>query len=260
LAFRATLAAMGRRKVTLEEASGWVFNRMADVYHARPPYPAPLVEAVAELAGGMGARVADLGAGIGHLTLPLAERGLLLTAIEPARAMLDRLAQASAARGLSVRALHATAEALPLEDRSCDLVLIADALHFLDAELTGRQVARVLTARGALAIITCQLADTPFMRALKRAMEDAAPRRPRDIRLLARQLSAVASVPLTERRCFADAIPVDEPLLEQILRSISYIGPAMSRERFAAFRSRVFAIAEPPVWSRTFTLESGRRT
>ncbi|HVU51011.1 MAG TPA: methyltransferase type 11, partial [Polyangia bacterium] len=72
---------LGRRKVRLEDASRWVFNRMAEVYDARPPYPTALVDALSALAPA-GAPVADLGAGTGHLALPLAARGLDVTAIE----------------------------------------------------------------------------------------------------------------------------------------------------------------------------------
>jgi hypothetical protein len=66
---------LGRRKVGLEEQSRWVFNRMAAFYPARPAYPAELVDALAELAGPAGSRIGDLGAGVGHLALPLAGRG-----------------------------------------------------------------------------------------------------------------------------------------------------------------------------------------
>ena len=139
---------LGRRKVSLDQPSRWVFNRMAEFYAARPPYPAALVDALAELAGPVGSRVGDLGAGVGHLALPLAARGFDVVAIEAAQAMLDQLRAAAAARGIALRALHAAAEQLPLETACLDLVVVADALHFLDTELTARQIARVL-ARGA---------------------------------------------------------------------------------------------------------------
>jgi ubiquinone/menaquinone biosynthesis C-methylase UbiE len=250
---------LGRRKVSLDDPSRWVFNRMADVYDARPPYPTALVDAIAALAGPPGSRVADVGAGIGHLALPLAERGFEVTAIEAAAEMLQRLRAAAGARGLAVRALHATAEALPLPARSVDLVLIADALHFLDAQLTAEEIARVLDGRGALGVVTCELADTPYMREVVSIIEGAVPRRPRALTQQLVHVSSITGVPLDDERRFHDETRVDHPALERILRSISFIGPAMNPARFAAFRARVHALPGQPVWARTFVLRSGRR-
>jgi SAM-dependent methyltransferase len=250
---------LGRRKVGLEEPSRWVFNRMAAFYPARPAYPAALVDALAELAGAAGGRIGDLGAGVGHLALPLAERGFEVVAIEPAQAMLDKLRAAAAGRGLALRALHAAAEALPLDPASLDLVIIADALHFLDTELTARQIARVLAPGGALALLTCGFGQTPFMRGVVRLMEEAAPRRPRALTQSIVHLSALSGVPLTDERRFHDQTPIDHPTLERILRSISFIGPAMNVARFTALRERVHALPDPPAWARTFVLRSGRR-
>ena len=250
---------LGRRKVGLEEQSRWVFNRMAAFYPARPAYPAALIDALAELAGPVGSRIADLGAGVGHLALPLAERGYEVAAIEPAQAMLEQLRAAATERGLPLRALHAAAEALPLEPASLDLVVISDALHFLDTELTARQIARVLAPGGALALVTCGFGQTPFMRGVVRLMEEAAPRRPRALTQSIVHLSALSGVPLTDERRFHDETPIDHPTLERILRSISFIGPAMNVARFAALRERVHALPEAPSWARTFVLRSGRR-
>jgi SAM-dependent methyltransferase len=250
---------LGRRKVGLDDPSRWVFNRMAEFYVARPAYPIALVDALAELAGPVGSRIGDLGAGVGHLALPLAERGFDVVAIEPSQAMLDRLRAAATDRGVELRALHATAEALPLPPASLDLVVVADALHFLDTELTAHQIARVLAPRGALALVTCGFAPTPFMRGVVRLMEAAAPRRPRALTQSIVHLSALTDIPLTGERRFADQTPIDHDTLERILRSISFIGPAMNVARFAALRERVHALPEAPVWARTFVLRSGRR-
>jgi SAM-dependent methyltransferase len=250
---------LGRRKVKLEDASRWVFNRMADVYDARPPYPPALVDALAALAGPPGARIADLGAGIGHLALPLASRGYDVAAIEPAGAMLERLRARARARGLAVDALHATAEAPSLPARSIDLAVVADALHFLDAQLVGESVARLLKRGGALAVVTCGLGDTPYMRAVEAIIHAAVPRRPRALGRQLVHVSSIADAPLTDERRFDDETPVDHETLERILRSISFIGPAMNPARFAAFRARVHALTEPPVWARTFVLHAGRR-
>jgi ubiquinone/menaquinone biosynthesis C-methylase UbiE len=193
------------------------------------------------------------------VALPLAERGLDVTAIEPAQAMLERLRAQADERRLSVRALHATAEALPLDAASLDLVVVADALHFLDAELVGREIGRVLGPKGALAVVTCELAQTPFMKKLVEVIESAVPRRPRNIDQNLVQISALTGVRLSRKHRFHDETPVDAETLERILRSISFIGPAMNPARFAAFCARVRALPDRPVWARTFTLRTGRR-
>jgi ubiquinone/menaquinone biosynthesis C-methylase UbiE len=250
---------LGRRKVGLDDPSRWVFNRMAEFYDARPAYPRALIDALAELAGPTGSRIGDLGAGVGHLALPLAARGFEVMAIEAAQEMLDRLRAAADAQRTPLRAVHAAVEALPLDPASLDLAVIADALHFMDAELTARQIARVLAPSGALALVTCGFAPTPFMQGVVRLMEEAAPRRPRELTRPIVHLSALTGIALTDERRFADETPIDHPTLERILRSISFIGPAMNPTRFAAFRARVHALPEAPVWARTFVLRSGRR-
>ena len=252
------VVSLGRRKVGLHDPTRWVFNRMAEVYDARPAYPLALIDALAALAPEHG-RVGDLGAGIGHVALPLAERGLDVIAVEPAHAMLDRLSREAERRRLAVTAVHATAEALPLDDASLDLVVVADAVHFLDAELAAREIARVLTPKGALAIVTCELGKTPFMQSLVAIMEASAPRRPRNVEQNLMQIPSMTGIRFASARVFHDETPVDGDTLERILRSISYIGPAMNPARFAAFRAHVQDLPGPPAWARTFTVRAGRR-
>lgn len=250
----------GRRKVKLEHEQSWVFNRMADVYAARPAYPPALLDALTELAGPAPARVLDLGAGVGHLALPLAARGYEVTALEPARAMLDELEAQAKEQGLRLTPLHASAEDVPCPARSFRLALIADALHFLDAALTGQQLARLLREDGTLGIVLCDLGDTPFMRDVVRVMEESAPRRPRAVLPTLQQVAALAQVTLEPAREFQDEVAVDADTLERILRSISYIGPAMNSERFERFRARIHALSSSPRWARRFTLYAGRRS
>ncbi len=243
----------------MRRSPAWKFDTMADAYGARPAYPAALLEQIVALTDSRSARIVDVGAGLGHVALPLAARGFAVTALEPAQAMLAGLQLTAAARGLAVTAVRAAAEALPLAAASAELVIVADALHFLDVEQTARELDRVLVPDGALALVTCEPANTPFMSALVSLMEHAAPRRPRALASPARQLFALTGVPFGDEQRFEDATPVDERTLEQILRSISFIGPAMSPQLFAAFFERVLLLPQERVWARAFTLRAGRR-
>ncbi len=227
----------GRRSVGAHDSAAWVYNRIAHVYDARPLYPIAVVDAVGRLAGRPGARIGDIGAGTGHLALPLAARGFDVTAVEP----------------------HASEEAMPLEPASLDIAIVADAVHFLDAELTARELSRVLAPQAALALMTSDFGDTPFMRGIVSIMESAAPRRPRDMAQAIVQLFATSGARLERTERFSDDTPVDDETLEKILRSISFIGPAMTPERFTAFHDRIRALPGPRIWTRTLTLHSGRR-
>lgn len=238
--------ALGRRKVALADQDAWVFNRMAHVYDARPPYPAALIDALAAL----GQSALDLGAGIGHIALPLAALGRQVTAVEPAREMLALLERRAEEQSLSVRAVHAQAEALPFTDKF-DLVIVADALHFLDAERAGSEIARV--RKGPLAIVSARFADAPYMQALTALMEESAPRRVRRTDGNLAQLTALAGVQRAHSETFLDHHPLSQSELARLLATISFIGPAMNAERTAIFQERVAALG-PATFSRELTL------
>jgi hypothetical protein len=97
------------------------------------------------------------------------------------------------------------------------------------------------------------------MRDVRRVIEESVPRRPRPLTQSIVHLTSLTDVALTDERQFHDETPVDHDTLGRILRSISFIGPAMNPQRFDAFRARVFALTARPVWARTFTLRSGYR-
>jgi ubiquinone/menaquinone biosynthesis C-methylase UbiE len=248
---------LGRSSVRLEDEASWVFNRMVDAYESRPEYPAELVDAIARLLPGTGASILDVGAGIGHLSIPLAQRGFSVTALEPAIGMLQRLQARAEQQQVEVTAVHGTAEQVPFDDDVFDLILVADVVHFLDSKRAAIELNRVRAERGAVALITWEFTPTPFMNAVVDLMEQSAPRRPREISSALTELLAVSGVSKPAITQFKEEFPVALAQLEQLLRSISFIGPAMNAERYAAFRERLHVIAHPPHWARTLTLRTG---
>jgi SAM-dependent methyltransferase len=251
---------MSRRRVKPEDRSRWVFNRLAADYRRRPGYPAPLVARLADLAGGAGARIADLGAGTGQLALPLARRGARVHAVEPARAMLDALVEA--AGQLPLAPVHAAAEDTGLEGGAFDLVLLADALQWVDPERTGREAAGLLAPGGIVAVVVPHLADTPFRRAVGDLVAAANPKARPAPPPVARLFAAAGLAPAREER-FEDEVHLDDEAFEAVLRSLSYVGPALGPARLAQLLEDARALAGRhggAVWRREIALQrTGRR-
>ncbi len=68
--------------------TAWDYTELAQAYLQRPDYAADAVDEIVACPGlEPGAQVCDMGAGTGKLTLPLLERGMTVTAVEPNDAM-----------------------------------------------------------------------------------------------------------------------------------------------------------------------------
>ncbi|WP_242355061.1 MULTISPECIES: class I SAM-dependent methyltransferase [Anaeromyxobacter] len=248
---------MSRHGVRVSDPSRWVFNRLAEDYRQRPGYPSPLVARLLALAGGPGARVADLGAGTGQLALPLAALGAEVHAVEPARAMLDVLAAAGAPR---VTAVHAAAEETGLAAAAFDLVVLADALQWVDPTRGAREAARLLAPAGVLAVVTPRLADTPFLAALTERIA-AANFKARPAAPPVGLLFSVAGLGAPETEGFDDEEELGPERLDAVLRSLSYVGPALGEGALAALLADARALASVhggAVWRRELTLAWAR--
>src|ERR687896_16206 len=123
------------------------FGAVAETYdRVRPRYFLPLLDRAQEvLELEPDARVLDLGAGTGRLTRELVRRFSSVTAVEPDAEMRRLLAVGTALAG--------SAEAIPLDDASVDAVFVGEAFHWFEADHAIAEIARVLRARGGLAII-----------------------------------------------------------------------------------------------------------
>lgn len=123
------------------------FGVVADAYErARPGYPD---EAVRWLAGVAPRDVVDLGAGTGKLTRSLVALGHRVTAVEPLEEMLAHLRTTVPA----AVAVAGSAEAIPLDDASADVVAVAQAFHWFDHPVALREITRVLRPEGRLALV-----------------------------------------------------------------------------------------------------------
>ena len=248
-----------RAAISPAEDHRWVFNRLASAYRSRPGYPAALIDRLAALAGGAGAFVADLGAGTGHLALPLRARGLRVSAVEPARAMLAELARA-ASGDPGLRAVHAPAERTGLSAGSVDLCLLADALQWIDPEDGAAEVRRILRPGGALAVVTVELADTVFVRALATriaASNQRARPRPPPVKLF----FSLARLPPPAEEESAEEVALTPGDLEAVLRSLSFVGPALRPSRMGSLLEEARALATAhggATWPRRFRLSWSR--
>jgi SAM-dependent methyltransferase len=128
----------------VHSAAATGFARAAAEYErGRPDYPSAVLGPL-QLSPGL--IVLDLAAGTGKLTRLLAGTGATVIAVEP-------VAEMRAALPSSVRVLDGTAEEIPLDAGTVDLVTVAQAFHWFDSDAALREIHRVLRPGGRLALV-----------------------------------------------------------------------------------------------------------
>lgn len=133
------------------------FDEDAELYdRARPGYPPELFDDLTAVAGlGPGCRVLEVGAGTGKATLPLAERGCRITAVERGTD-LAAVARRNLAGFDSVEIVTADFETWPLPEEGFDVVVAATAFHWLDPAVRMVKAADALRPGGVLAVVATQ--------------------------------------------------------------------------------------------------------
>lgn len=128
------------------------FGAVAELYdRARPSYPPALIDALVE--GGV-RDVLDIGTGTGIAGGLLAARGCRVLGVE----VDGRMAERARARGLEVEV--APFERWDSRGRSFDLVIAAQAWHWIEPGAGARRAAGLLAPRGRLAVFW-NLGDPP---------------------------------------------------------------------------------------------------
>jgi SAM-dependent methyltransferase len=249
---------MGRRGIGVEEEGRWIFNRLADDYRERPGYPVATLDRLAAMAGAGPA--VDVGAGTGLVSLPLAARGIRIRAVEPARAMLDVLSAGAA--GLPVETVQAAAEDTGLPGGEATLVVLADALQWVDPEAAGAEAGRLLAPGGAVAVVEAQLGGSPFADGVAALLAEANPHaRPRPPGRLSQFLRA-AGVPARRAEAHRHEEVLSPERLDAVLRYLSLVGPALGPEGVEALLAAARDLARRTggaTWTREVRVTWGRR-
>src|SRR3546814_18393082 len=116
----------------------------------RPSYPDEALAVLRDDVGiGPDTRVFDLAAGTGKLTRRLVELGADLTAVEPVEGMRAQLATVLP----EVLAIEGTAEEIPADVDSIDVVTVAQAFPWFDAPAALTEIARGLGPLGGLGLL-----------------------------------------------------------------------------------------------------------
>jgi len=132
------------------------FNEDAVRYdRARPRYPVQMFDDLAAAGVAPGARVLEIGCGTGQATVPLAERGYRIVAVELG-AEMAALARRNLAGFDSVEVVTAAFEQWPLPSEPFDVVFSATAFHWIDPAVRVSKSADALRLGGLLATVSTQ--------------------------------------------------------------------------------------------------------
>ncbi|KAA0996217.1 class I SAM-dependent methyltransferase [Pseudomonas sp. ANT_J12] len=126
----------------------WDYSTLADAYLKRPDYANAAIDSMLSIAGAeQGDTFCDVGAGVAHLTLMLAARGLDVVAVEPNDAMrangIKRTADLT-----NVRWHEGTGEATGQTDQAFDMVTFGSSFNVCDRQQALKETARILKPRG----------------------------------------------------------------------------------------------------------------
>ncbi len=144
------------------------FDEAADLYdEVRPGYPERVIDSVVEMSGiRSGGRILEVGCGTGQITIPFARRGYSIVALEPGPS-LARIARANCRDLPDVRVEVTRFEDWNVEEEAFDLVLSAQAFHWVDAVEGLRRADAALTPGGSIALVWSldRSEETPFYQA-----------------------------------------------------------------------------------------------
>lgn len=123
----------------------WDYTERAAAYDRRAEYSGQALDRLVASIGA-GARLAEIGAGTGKLTVQLLRRGFTVDAVEPNDAM--RVFGIRNTSGLPVTWRDGTGERTGLPDASYEAALFGSSFNVVDQAATLREVSRILRPKG----------------------------------------------------------------------------------------------------------------
>lgn len=130
------------------------FDSVSDFYDTyRTPHPSRVVDdVIASARLSAGSKVLEIGCGTGQLSVPLAQCGVDLVAVELGPHLADRARQ-NLRQFPNARVETGSFEVWPLRQQKFDAVVVASAFHWLDPSTRSNKVAEALSPGGFLAIL-----------------------------------------------------------------------------------------------------------
>ncbi|MBB5986508.1 class I SAM-dependent methyltransferase [Sphingobium lignivorans] len=130
------------------------FGRTASDYGTfRAGFPEAFFDRLAGTGAFSGvATILDVGTGTGTLARGFARRGMRVTGLDPAPALLDEAARLDRETGVTVDYRQGTAESLPFPDAAFDMVTAGQCWHWFDRAQAAAETFRVLRPGGFMVI------------------------------------------------------------------------------------------------------------
>ncbi|MGE3758024.1 MAG: class I SAM-dependent methyltransferase [Pseudobdellovibrionaceae bacterium] len=135
----------------MHSAAAVGFDKGYESYEkGRPEYPAEAIEFIMKYFHlNEDTSCVDLGAGTGKLTRALCQKGLSPVAIEPVAGMQKKFKELLP----KVTCITGTAEKIPIESNSQDVIFVAQAFHWFQGKQALAEIARVLRPNGYLILL-----------------------------------------------------------------------------------------------------------
>jgi ubiquinone/menaquinone biosynthesis C-methylase UbiE len=126
----------------------WDYTALADAYAKRPDYADAAIDAMLAIMGAeKGDKSCDIGAGLAHLTLMLAARGMDVTAVEPNDAMrANGIKRTKELKNVSWH--EGTGEQTGRPSGNFDIVTFGSSFNVCDRPVALRETKRILKPRG----------------------------------------------------------------------------------------------------------------